>query len=136
MASKIYNLSVCITTETEINPTSSTNYISTNSIPRTDQSQATTTIIIYSTIKGTVTAERTEDQNVSYTTTKPLSNREAQLEAVIGALAGLVVVLLVMAIIPWIWICWRSKVNQEPKGDKQQIRCIYIYYRNITLYML
>ena len=121
--SKIYNLSACITTETAINPTSSTNHVNTNSIATTEQSQATTTTTVYRSI--TETAGRTDAQDISCTT-KPLSTREVQ--ALIGALVGLVMVLLVMAIIPWIWICWKFKVNniKRPKGDKQQIRYIYL----------
>ena len=82
-----------------------------------EQPQATTTTTVHSTI--TETAGRTDAQDVSCTT-KPLSGREVQLEAVTGALVGLLVVLLVMATIPWIWICWKSRVNVKgPKRDKK-----------------
>jgi hypothetical protein len=129
-STRVYNLSACANVENGIIVTGPGN-IMPNQIPTIDgntndmtmeQSQAatTTSVTVHSTT--TETTSRIETQDVSCAT-KPLSSREVQ--AVIGALVGLVVVLLVMATIPWIWICWRSKVNKGPKGDKQQIRCIY-----------
>ena len=126
---KNYNLSACITTETAINPTSSTSHVNTNSIATTEQPQTTTTTIVHRAI--TETAGRTDAQDISCTT-KPLSSREVQ--ALIGALVGLVMVLLVMAIIPWIWICWKFKVNKGPKRDKQQKRYCIVWH--IAIYLI
>ena len=118
--SKIYSLSACITMENEINTTYSANQNANcqcSGPKTTEQPQATTTTIVHRAI--TETAGRTDAQDISCNT-KPLSSREVQ--ALIGALVGLVMVLLVMAIIPWIWICWKFKVNKGLKRDKQQKR--------------
>ena len=72
------------------------------------------------------------------TTEQSQATTEAQLKVVIGALrlVGLLVVLLVMAIIPWIWICWKFKVNKGSKRDKEQI-LLYncVVYSKFTLTM-
>ena len=59
---------------------------------------------------------------------------EAQPRVVIGALVGLLVVLLVMAIFPWIWICWKFKVNKGLKRDKQQKRYYIVWH--IAIYLV
>ena len=81
---------------------------------------AVTNTYLYRDVYRTET-DKFEAQNVSCTA-KPLSSTEVQYHVVIGALLGLLIVLLVMAIIPWIWICWRLKVNGRLKRDKQQAR--------------
>ena len=117
-----YDLSACITGETEISipPTNHTTICRcsidrdavTNDIA-VEPSQASTSTTVY----RTEIANRTEAQNVSCTT-KPLSSTEAQCHIVIGVLVGLLVVLLVMAVIPWICMCWRFK--SKGKRDIQQ----------------
>ena len=117
----VYNLSACITAENGINTTYTTNQ-NANCQCNRDRDAATNSIAttyIPTNVYRTGTINRTEAQNV-LCTTKPLFNTEAQV--VIGSLVGLVMVLLVMAIIPWTWICWKSKVNRELKRDKQQAR--------------
>ena len=124
--SKSYNLSTCITTGNEINTIYSAiqNANCHCSGPKTtEQPQATTTTIVHRAI--TETAGRTDAQDISCNT-KPLSSRGVQ--ALVGALVGLVMVLLVMAIIPWIWICWKFKVNKGLKRDKQQKRYYIVWY--------
>ena len=123
-SSVVYNLSGCITEETGITTTSQNAVCQCSSdreaVPNDitmGQSQVGTSTVIY----RTETINKTEAQNVSCTT-KPLSSTEAQCHRIIGALAGLVVVLLVMAIRPWIWICWRLNANGGLERDKQQAR--------------
>ena len=118
---RVYNLSACITPETGI--TIRDTLIQTtvrdsviNDLT-TGQSQASTPTTVY----RTETTSRTDGQNISCTS-KPFSGKEAQHHAVIGALVGLVMVLVVMAIIPWIWICWRFKLKGGLQRDKQQAR--------------
>ena len=116
---RIYNLSTCISTETGIIITD----MSIQPTVRDDIKNITTMEQLQASIPNSVykteTTNRTEAQNVS-PTTKALSNTEVQV--VIGALAGLLMVLLVMAIILWIWICWWLKTKKGLKRGKQQAR--------------
>ena len=121
-----FDLSACITAENEITTTNQNCNCQCSTRSNRDavtsgiavvQSKASTSTMVY----RTETTSRTEAQNVSCTI-QPLSSTEAQCHRIIGALAGLVMVLLVMAIIPWIWICWRFKLNRGLKRDIQQAR--------------
>ena len=116
---RIYNLSACITAENRmiIGDTTIQTTVRDSVIKdmTTEQSEAS----IPTTVYREETTGRTEAQDVSCTT-KLLHATEIQV--VIGALVGLLVVLLVMAIIPWMWICWKLKVTGGLKRNKQQAR--------------
>ena len=115
---RIYNLSACINVENGIIIRDTTTQTTRDGIINDmamEQSQAGTPTTVY----NAETTSRTEAQDVSCTT-KPLSSTEVQV--IIGVLAGLLVMLLVMAVIPWIWIYWKLKVNGGLNRDKQQAR--------------
>ena len=114
LAIQYHNLSECITFE--INNITRDKPITVENethITREDsQASAPATTV-------TETMERNGTQDISCII-NPLSSREVK--AVIGALVGLVVVLLVTTILPWMWIWWRLKLKDRLKRNKQQAR--------------
>ena len=116
---RAYNLSACVTAENgmivgDMTVPSNDRGNSTVNDMTTEQPQA-------STVFGAETTSRTEAQDISCTT-KPQSSTQAQYYAVIGALVGLVIILLAMAVVPWIWIGWRLKMKGGLQKDKQRQR--------------
>ena len=107
----VYNLSICITEENGITIGDTTTQITI----RDGVINETTTRQPQTSSPTTVYRAETTNRIVSYTT-KQLSSTEEQL--LIGALVGLLVVILVLSTIPWIWTCWKLKV----KGLKRDIR--------------
>ena len=118
---KIYNLSACITAETEINTMYTTNQ---NANCQCNRDRDAVTNSIASTYIPTInvyrtdTINRTEAQNINCTT-KPQSNKEGQYQVIIRALVGLLAVLLVVVIIPWIWICWKVTGGLNRNNNRQ-----------------
>ena len=88
----------------------------TGAMPTVEQPQKCTPTIIY----RTETTYKTEPQNSSFTAKS--IQPSTSIVVSLGVLIGLLTVLLLVAVIPWIWVCWQLKVNRGQKWDKQQER--------------
>ena len=116
-SSKTYNLSACITAETGINTTFTTNQnancqynrdrdADTNSIATTEQSQACTPTTIYT---------ETTDKTI-------IANSSTTAVAALATIVAILIVLLVMVLIALIWTCWTLKIKGTTKSQYQQHR--------------
>ena len=131
---RLYNLSACTNAENEVNIIDITIQNSvidvtaeqpqantpTTVLRTMEQSQASSTTTVPRTMEQTQAS--TEAQNVSCTTNSLPVATETQYHIVIGILAGLVIVLLVMSIVPWVLICLKLNVTRGLKRHKQQAR--------------
>ena len=76
---------------------------------------------------GTATNPTSSTSHVNTNSIATTEQSQATIEVQLKVVIGLLVVLVVMAIIPWIWIYWKFKVNKRPKGDKEQIRYYIVW---------